>query len=151
MKIEFFKSLESKVSSEDDDFLYKCFKRSEMESFRKYYGIVNINKHFVNKELVGMVFDTPNRDIIETPKYTKNGLFLSHLCIKPDKRGNGYGSLLVKKILKKAKSNGYDHIILLVRGSNKKAINLYNKLGFTRYKEGKMTSGETAYYFVKFI
>jgi ribosomal-protein-alanine N-acetyltransferase len=55
---------------------------------------------------------------------------IANLAIHPDYQQKGFGSYLLKEILKKAV--GLDYAILEVRESNLKAIRLYEKFGFER-------------------
>ena len=55
---------------------------------------------------------------------------IANFAIHPDYQQKGFGSHLLKEILKKAV--GLDYAILEVRESNLKAIRLYEKFGFER-------------------
>jgi len=63
------------------------------------------------------------------PKTEKIGYL--GLGLLKDYRGRGIGKGLVYAILEKGRRFGYEQIDLEVRGSNKRAINLYQSLGFS--------------------
>jgi len=56
-------------------------------------------------------------------------IHLHHIGVKPTYQNQGFGKLLTKESLKFAKEKGYQ-IKLEVHQSNKKAIEIYKKLGF---------------------
>lgn len=58
-----------------------------------------------------------------------------NLCIGPDWRGYGYGSLLLDNLLSRADHAGVNRILLEVRPSNRQAVRLYLKRGFVRIGE----------------
>ncbi len=58
-------------------------------------------------------------------------IYLSHLHVKPECRGQGIGSLLCDHIFGYCKKNGYSEISLVVLLSNFRALKLYHRLGFT--------------------
>ena len=62
-------------------------------------------------------------------------LYLSHLIVKRDERGKGYGEALSRYLLDKAKEKGYKSVALGVDCNNTAAVNLYKKLGFIVYEE----------------
>lgn len=49
-------------------------------------------------------------------------------------RGKGYGTEAIKRLLSFAENNGYKNVLLNVRLSNKRAFNVYSKLGFIEVK-----------------
>ena len=57
-------------------------------------------------------------------------LHLHHIGVMPEYQNKGLGKLLTKESLKFAKEKGYQ-IKLEVHQTNKKAIEIYKKLGFT--------------------
>lgn len=58
-------------------------------------------------------------------------IYLSHLHVNPDYRGQGIGTLLCNHIFDYCKDHGYSEISLAVLFSNYKAMKLYHRLGFT--------------------
>ncbi|MEE4198119.1 MAG: N-acetyltransferase [Bacteroidales bacterium] len=57
-------------------------------------------------------------------------IHLHHIGVKPEYQNLGLGKLLTKESLKHAKKKGYQ-IKLEVHQSNKKAIEIYKKMGFS--------------------
>ena len=52
------------------------------------------------------------------------------ICIAPDRRQHGYGSLFLRELEKQAHSRGAEGLTLEVRSSNKAAITMYEHFGF---------------------
>ena len=52
------------------------------------------------------------------------------ICIAPDMRNNGYGSLFLRELEKQARGRGAEGLTLEVRSSNKAAIAMYEHYGF---------------------
>lgn len=69
------------------------------------------------------------------------------LAIKPSFRKMGFGAALVRKAENLAREKSCKKIVLEVRISNIKAINLYTKLGYTifGYRKNYYEDGEDAY------
>ena len=59
------------------------------------------------------------------------------VCVKPSHHRQGLGNRLMQHLMKQAKRLGSDSVYLEVRASNKAAIELYRKLGFTQIGERK--------------
>ena len=55
---------------------------------------------------------------------------LARIIVSPSARGKGFGKVLVKALLEKARADSYEQISLNVDQSNLPAIALYSKLGF---------------------
>ncbi|MDD5035445.1 MAG: ribosomal protein S18-alanine N-acetyltransferase [Methylococcaceae bacterium] len=53
-----------------------------------------------------------------------------NVCISPQAQGNGYGRLMMEKLMAVAKSHHAEMMILEVRPSNLRAVELYRSLGF---------------------
>lgn len=79
-----------------------------------------------------IIENTETKEIIGASWMTFDGrrIHLHHIGVKPGFQNQGFGKLLTKESLKFAKEKGYQ-IKLEVHKDNKKAINLYKKLGFT--------------------
>lgn len=60
----------------------------------------------------------------------KLGIFI----VDEEYRGKGYGTEAIKRLLSFAENNGYKNVLLNVRISNKRAFNVYSKLGFNEVK-----------------
>lgn len=52
------------------------------------------------------------------------------IAIRPDRQGRGYGSDLLKALLKELSKRGAKKAVLQVKVSNQKAMKLYEKFGF---------------------
>jgi len=55
-----------------------------------------------------------------------------NVCIDPNKQGQGFGQMFLQELFQIAKEKGAESIFLEVRPTNKNAIALYEKLGFTQ-------------------
>ncbi len=75
--------------------------------------------------------NTVSGEIIGSSWMTFDGrrIHLHHIGVLPNYQNKGYGKLLTMESLKFAKEKGYQ-IKLEVHQSNKKAIDIYKKLGF---------------------
>lgn len=142
--IELFNSIETFISptSHDLDFLEKCFKRSDINNFD--YTHTHVKKH-----KNGMLFLTPNKYIKGIPKITWNGEFLNNFCVDPNNRDRGLGTKLLESAIKESRDNNKDHIMLQVYADNKRAIHLYEKMGFKVYSKGETQSGRKIYVYWK--
>ena len=79
-----------------------------------------------------IVIENPKtNEIIGSSWMTFDGrrLHLHHIGVLPNYQNQGFGKLLTKESLKFAKDKGYQ-IKLEVHQTNKKAIDIYKKLGF---------------------
>lgn len=64
-----------------------------------------------------------------------NSLFLNALSVEAEYRGQGIGKRLIQKVKRKAKSEGFSSVSLIVWTDNKRAISLYTSLGFQEVKQ----------------
>lgn len=55
---------------------------------------------------------------------------LLNACVRPDYQGNGFGKIVVKFMLNRARERGARRVYLEVRPSNRIAYRLYENLGF---------------------
>lgn len=53
-----------------------------------------------------------------------------NVCICPTMQGRGYGRLMMEKLMEEAKKHRAEMMLLEVRPSNTRAVNLYRDLGF---------------------
>lgn len=58
------------------------------------------------------------------------------LAVEPSQRGNGYGSILIRAAMERAKERGAESIYLLSNTKLQPAIALYQKHGFQTVTEG---------------
>jgi ribosomal-protein-alanine N-acetyltransferase len=57
---------------------------------------------------------------------------IMNICISPEEQGHGYGRLMMEKLMDVAKGHRAEMMILEVRPSNQRAVNLYLDLGFNQ-------------------
>jgi len=76
--------------------------------------------------------NTETKEIFGSSWMTFDGrrIHLHHIGVKPSYQNKGFGKMLTKESLKFAKEKNYQ-IKLEVHQTNKKAIEIYKKLGFT--------------------
>lgn len=76
--------------------------------------------------------NTETKEIFGSSWMTFDGrrIHLHHIGVKPEYQDKGFGKMLTKESLKFAKEKNYQ-IKLEVHQTNKKAIEIYKKLGFT--------------------
>ncbi len=79
-----------------------------------------------------VIENTETEEIMGSSWMTFDGrrIHLHHIGVKPEYQNQGFGKLLTKESLKHAQKKGYQ-IKLEVHQTNKKAIEIYKKLGFT--------------------
>ncbi|WP_432629628.1 GNAT family N-acetyltransferase [Brotaphodocola sp.] len=65
-----------------------------------------------------------------TTRTSENGVCLHHVEIREDLRGKGFGTILIRKLLKQLAEFGVKRVILQVSGDNTPALSLYKKTGF---------------------
>ena len=73
---------------------------------------------------------------------------ITNVCILPEYRGSGYGYRLMQELIEVSKEFGADAMSLEVRVSNKTAMKLYKKCGFSVHgirKRYYSNNGEDAY------
>lgn len=73
---------------------------------------------------------------------------ITNVCILPEFRGNGYAAALMSELFHEADRQGAFSMSLEVRVSNKSALKLYKKCGFTIHgirKRYYSNNGEDAY------
>ena len=77
---------------------------------------------------------------------------ITNVAVTPEKRGKGYGKILILEAIKSLREKQASYIILEVRVSNEKAVNLYKSFGFRVIQLRKgyyMDSNEDAYVMIK--
>ena len=103
------------LETEFDNFWNSNILEKELNSDTSFYLCCKLDT-----EIVGFAGITIVLDIAE----------LNNIVIKKNKRGNGYSSLLLKELIKIAKSHNCTKFNLEVACNNEIAINLYKKFGF---------------------
>ena len=113
------------LETEFDNFWNSNILEKELNSDSSFYLCCKLDL-----EIVGFAGITIVLDIAE----------LNNIVIRKDKRGNDYSSLLLKELIKIAKSHDCTKLNLEVAINNEIAINLYKKFGF------KLVGTRTNYY-----
>ena len=108
-----------------DDFWNSNILERELNSDTSFYLCCKLDSEIVGFAGITIVLDTAE---------------LNNIVIRKDKRGNGYSSLLLKELIKIAKSHDCTKFNLEVAINNEIAINLYKKFGF------KLVGTRTNYY-----
>lgn len=90
----------------------------------KFYGFRFLPRAFNGLRIEAM---------IHLPK--KNEITIGHLGVKPELRGKGYGTALIKELMKVANKQKDDYFVLDVSEENSRAKVLYLKLGFKDAKK----------------
>ena len=62
---------------------------------------------------------------------------LANIAVRSDFRGQGYASRMLERVLQIARDRQVESIYLEVRASNKRAVELYERFGFSRVGERK--------------
>ena len=65
----------------------------------------------------------------------KQSWWLCAIWIHPDHRGNGYGKILMEKLIDTLRKLHAKQVYLVVANDNIRAQNLYHKMGFTLYQQ----------------
>lgn len=137
--------------SDNDKLLHQCFPNYKNNSFNKHH-----NKNYYRDDhnnIIGIIFDTDNKFIKDSPKLPNKGLHLSYFCVDKSKRNMGLGTKILHDMELKALSHNYDYLIMLVKDSNKKAIDLYSRLGYSKYNHTRQSysDGYKASYYIKYL
>ena len=102
------------------------WERPNLFSTQEYYRILKQNLSYcyiLNTELIGIcLVDSDNRNY--------PGVVISILCIKKEHQGKGLGKSLLNHCINNCFKFNYYTFFLQVAINNKKAYNLYKKLGF---------------------
>lgn len=77
-----------------------------------------------NNEIVGFVIANCNKSLSK--------VLIENIFVKPEFRGQGIGTSLVKKVIEIAKADRYQFISVLTPPSDIAAIKAYEKAGFTK-------------------
>ena len=94
---------------------------------------------------------TPSYIIEGLPQISWNGYFINDLFIKEKYRKKGYGTQLIKNLIKISRKEGKLHLISQVIADNKGAVKLHEKLGFVIYNKGLNKNNELVLIYVYFL
>lgn len=103
------------LQSDFDDFWTYNILENELKNESSIYICCKYNAEIVGFAGITIVLDTAE---------------LNNIVIKKTKRGNGYSSLLLKKLIDIAVQKKCNFFNLEVASNNEVAINLYKKFGF---------------------
>ena len=103
------------LQSDFDDFWTYNILENELKNESSIYICCKYNAEIVGFAGISIVLDTAE---------------LNNIVIKKTKRGNGYSSLLLKKLIDIAVQKKCNFLNLEVASNNEVAINLYKKFGF---------------------
>lgn len=145
------KELREKVPEENLELLCDCYSMKKLNQNSYLYNYVEPHEIKFNNLIIGSVFTMDNNLIDTTPNLKGEGIFMSHLCIDKNHRKKGFGKKLVKDVINNIKNKKKNYIILLVEESNKAAINLYESLGFIKYKKGYTIYFTRVVFYVKYL
>ena len=113
--------------------IYKCYHMASinLKTVKNNQGHPAIT-YFVAEndgQIVGIVIGVNHVELFNSPE---KGSSLWGLAILPGNKGRGIGKLLINYIVEHYQTKGIAYIDLYVDYDNKKAINLYRKVGFKK-------------------
>lgn len=115
MTLSDLQEIENTLEAEFDDFWNASILESELKNTLSKYVVAKIET-----EIVGFA------GVIDTVDQFE----ITNIVVKKKFRNNGIGNALLIELIKLAKTNNKDKIILEVNNTNKPAIKLYEKNGF---------------------
>ena len=107
--------IKDSLQTDFDDFWNYNILEKELQNNSSVYLCCKLNSEIIGFAGITIILDTAE---------------LNNIVIKKNKRGNGYSSLLLKNLIKIAKSRDCKFFNLEVASTNTIAINLYKKFGF---------------------
>lgn len=110
------KIYECETASFDSPWTYAMLYDDILENPRTVYLVVELDGQVVGYGGMWIVLDEAH---------------ITNVCVKPEHRGNGYAKLLMKALLDESEAHGARSMTLEVRVSNKPALKLYKRCGFT--------------------
>lgn len=115
MTLSDLQEIENTLEAEFDNFWNASILESELKNTLSKYIVAKIET-----EIVGFAGVIDTLDQFE----------ITNIVVKKKFRNNGIGNALLIELIKLAKTNNKDKIILEVNNTNKPAIKLYEKNGF---------------------
>lgn len=127
--------------SSDTPLLYGIFSKKEVARYTNGggYKILSIFGIYSSRLMLlkqdnqlvgcGVIRRKYSRDI------RKQSWWLYAIWIHPDHRGNGYGKILMGKLINTLRKLHAKQVYLVVANDNVRAQNLYHKMGFTLYQQ----------------
>ncbi|MBS1665936.1 MAG: GNAT family N-acetyltransferase [Bacteroidetes bacterium] len=102
----------------------------------RYYQKRDIS--VIEKHLVTLMIQGENRKPIAYGHLeNENGTTWLGVCVLPNYKGQGFGSLMLERLIEKAKENKIDKIDLTVDKVNVEAVRLYEKFKFIKVSENE--------------
>lgn len=115
MTLSDLKQIKNILETEFDDFWNASILESELRNTLSKYIVAKIEN-----EIIGFAGVIDTLDQFE----------ITNIVVKKSFRNNGVGNVLLTELIKLAKINNKDKIILEVNNTNEPAIKLYEKNGF---------------------
>lgn len=115
MTLSDLKQIKNILETEFDDFWNASVLESELKNTLSKYIVAKIEN-----EIIGFAGIIDTLDQFE----------ITNIVVKKSFRNNGVGNVLLTELIKLAKINNKDKIILEVNNTNEPAIKLYEKNGF---------------------
>jgi GNAT superfamily N-acetyltransferase len=119
--------------------------RKALDAPKDYAILSGGNIFFVmeDDDPVGTVAMVP---VMASSSQTESVFELAKMAVRPDKRGKGYGSLLVNRCISFAREKNAKEIMLVTNDALKPALALYQRAGFkkvfeysdSRYERGNL-------------
>ena len=138
-----------------------------LNDYRKIMGMVKISKGETHNLIQDSLFLFKNLRFSEASKLSyisfldrlvlskvnNNDLYIGEIAINPKNRGQGLGKLVINKIIKYAKNEGYKRVVLDADFRNLGALKLYESLGFSVFnqKSSKILDPERGMYNLEYI
>ncbi len=138
-----------------------------LNDYRKIMGMVKISKGETHNLIQDSLFLFKNLRFSEASKLSyisfldrlvlskvnNNDLYIGEIAINPENRGQGLGKLVINKIIKYAKNEGYKRVVLDADFRNLGALKLYESLGFSVFnqKSSKILDPERGMYNLEYI
>jgi ribosomal protein S18 acetylase RimI-like enzyme len=138
-----------------------------LDDYRKIMGMVKISKGETHNLIQDSLFLFKNLRFSEASKLSyisfldrlvlskvnNNDLYIGEIAINPENRGQGLGKLVINKIIKYAKNEGYKRVVLDADFRNLGALKLYESLGFSVFnqKSSKIIDPERGMYNLEYI
>ena len=113
--IEDLDKIKNSLETDFDDFWNYNILKNELNNPSSVYLCCKYNSEIVGFAGISIVMDTAE---------------LNNIVIKKNMRGKGFSSIILKKLIEFAKTQGCTTFNLEVANNNKIAINLYKKFGF---------------------
>lgn len=138
-----YKFMTGKEKKNLKNIFVKCFDISEYD----WSDDTLIIHYYIKNKLVGYIGALTTRQFekwlsknsfIDSKVYgmiNQHGLYIYNLCVLPEYRKMGIGTILITSIINLANQIRANYISLVVKKKNNNAIKLYKKFQFTHFRE----------------